>query len=347
MTSLHMLTSSVSDTLTESVDVVAGVGEMSTGVSGIAQAIAEYGPIAVLMALFFVLFLCMAVFIFRTNSKMMNKILKDKDFSNNASALNQDLINKIVESALENHGEKSNIEIENLKTAFSQSLSSIESSLERLAKHEMDQNHDDHNHVKEHNHHEHIHYHEEEADDYHKDLVGAYIDVNIAFKDASREALNRLNCDRVAIYVFHNGNTSIHGLPFFKMSCVHEWTAMGKNTLRGRYHTDLPLHMFNDFIQDLWKEKIYVCPDVEIKAHEDPSIKEFTSYSSTTSLYMMAIVDKNGVLAGFIVAEFSSMREFSEHIMNNSAYEILNEMKYKVSPIIVNQYLTLREHNKK
>ena len=348
MTSLHMLTGSVADVVAESVDVASGIGEMSGGVSGIAKAIAEYGPIAVLLGLFFVLFLLMAVFIFRTNSKVMNKILKDKDTINNNGALSQDLINKIVESALENHNQKSNLEIESLKSAFSQSLHSIEESLEVLAKHETSQ----HKQLEEHNgrheyHNDHHHY--EEEDDYHRDLVGAYIDVNIAFKDASREALNRLNCDRVAIYVFHNGNTSMHGLPFFKMSCIHEWTAMGKNTLRGKYHSDMPLHMFNDFIQDLWKEKIYICPDIEIKAKEDPSIKEFTSYSSTTSLYMMAIVDKNNVLAGFIVAEFSSIEEFNMHIVNNSAYEILNEMKFKISPIIVNQYLTMRgnDHNKK
>lgn len=303
-----LLTETVS--AVENIDSITSVGEMTNGVTGIAKAISDYGPVIVLMSIFFVIFIALVVLVLRSNSKMMNQIINSKSKNDE---MEQEIISKMLQSALEEQNEKNHIDTESI-------LDEINKSLKALTGEKKEE--------------------KKESDDYHKDLVGAYIDVNMAFKDASREALNKLKCERIAIYVFHNGNNSLHGFPFFKMSCIHEWTSHGSNTLRGKFHSDMPLHMFDDFINDLWKDKVYKAADIEEVAKIDPSILEFTSYSSTKALYMIAIVDSNDTLAGFIVSEFSNPDTFDkDSVRDRFIYNILSEMRTKVSPIIVNKYV--------
>ena len=270
-----------------------------SGVGQMSGFISEYGVAVVIMAIFFIIFIGLLALILRSNHKMMTQIM-----NNNTSdkKIEDDILNKFVESALK---------------VLTETVYRQNPKLNPQATKEQ----------------------EDKDEDYHKDLVGAYIDVNMTFKDASRCALTRLNCDRVAIYVFHNGNTSSMGLPFFKMSCVHEWTNRGGSTLRGKSHSDMPLHLFNDFIENLYSDGYYRIDDVTNPYIEDPSIKEFTSFSDTKSLYIVAIKNSDGIITGFSVAEFHNKEIFETDIRRDKdVKEVLEQMIYKIAPIINNKY---------
>lgn len=313
-----LLSATTTVTETDNIDTITNIGEMTDGVTNIAKAISEYGPLVVLMAVFLVIFLALVVLVLRSNSKMMTQIMNRQRTSDE---LDQKIINKFVENALATQKTNHDTEVKEL----------VEEIKEAIKLRDASEEHRDHN-------------TDNSNNDYHKDLVGAYIDVNMAFKDASRSALNALHCDRIAIYVFHNGNKSMHGLPFFKMSCVHEWTTHGSNTLRGKSHTDMPLHLFNDFIENLWKCGVYKAEDVQKSIHEDPSLKEFIAFSNTESLYMVSIKDDEGALSGFVVAEFEQIEHFEcDDRRDTQIRHIIDTMIDRVGPIVTHQYIYRRK----
>ena len=296
------------------------ISEITDGVGEMSQAISEYGPLIVLLSIFFIIFILLAVVIIVTNTKMMKNFMRSKD---SMEDLESDILNKFVDGALKTltgNTNSANASGNALETALKNTLKPLQDSIDKMVSLQQPP--------------------QDDAEDYHKDLVGAYIDVNMAFKDASRKALESLKCNRVAIYVFHNGNVSHMGLPFFKMSCIHDWTNRGSITLRGKSHTDIPLHLFNDFIEDLWKNGYYKSENTVETAKNDPSILDFVAFSDTKSLYIYAIKNADNAIAGFVVAEFNEVDTF-EHDTNrdNAVKAVLSEMSSKVSPIVGCKYV--------
>lgn len=286
---------------------VGGANEIIGGVANLSDLISKYGPLIVLLSIFLFIFIVLIVVMIITNYKMKKHLLTQRQSEED---LNEGIISKFVEAALGKYADSN--------TELIKSIDDVKQTIFTL------HNHDDST---------------EDEKDYHKDIVGAYIDVNMAFKDASRNAMSKINSDRIAIYVFHNGNESLHGLPFFKMSCIHEWTKIGVNTLRGKSHNDMPLHLFNDFIEDLWKYGVYKAEDVNEREKIDPSIKEFIAYSNTASMYIVSIKDRNGSIAGFVVAEFDEKDNFEhDEARNATIATALDDMITTIAPIVTNRY---------
>ena len=289
------------------------IGNTAESVVNISEAISEYGIAIVIMAVFFVVFMILIVIMLYSNTRMINTIMKS-NMNNNKQ--DQEIISKFVNSTLESRGigGSKNI-VDTLTHTLDEKLHPIEEAIKRNTE-------------------------EPEKDDYHKDLVGAYIDINMAFKNISRSVITQRCCDRVAIYVFHNGNKSMYGLPFFKMSCIHEWTSFGNNTLRGKSHMDMPLHLFNDFVENLHRYGIYKAENVEIAKEKDPSIEGFVSYSNTKAIYLVAIKNDDGIISGFVSIEFDHIDTFEHDDKRDTDIKcIVDNMISKIAPIVSNPYI--------
>lgn len=310
----HLVLNALVASATSSSDTSENLTDAVDAVDKLSGTISEYGLAVVIMAVFFIIFLLLVFLILRSNSKMMAHVLKHQNRTDN---FEEELLSKFVDTALEAKlggtgglSDKIANEVKQAVAPIQQSVDSINTA-------------------------------QSEEDAIHKDLVGAYIDVNMAFKDASRSALANLNCARVAIYVFHNGNKSMHGLPFFKMSCIHEWTNMGSNTLRGKSHIEMPLHLFADFIEDLWKNGVYKSENVAKSVENDISLNEFVAYSKTKALYINAIKDDNDVIAGFVVAEFENEDTFeTDESRDREVKQVLDKMVMKVAPILTYHHIS-------
>lgn len=318
------LTSVANPVLSDIDDVggaINGLSDVTNTVVNLSETMETYGIAIVALAVIFVITVFVILVMLWNNTKMMNSLVKTNEKS---SQTDQAIITKLVDQALSDRDE--------VQTTTSSPTSAMEDTLKEIKLALKDigadvgQSSDNH------------------ENDYQKDLVGAYIDLNMAFKDVSRATLNKLKCNRVAIYVFHNGNKSMHGLPFFKMSCVHEWTSYGNKTLRGKSHMDMPLHLYNDFIENIYKNGVYRSEDVNKSINDDPSIREFIAYSEAKALYFVGMTDDEGALAGFVVAEFPEPDTFQhDHDRNEFVKGALNEMISKIAPIICNKYIYRRE----
>lgn len=294
------------------------INNVASGVKDISEAIYNYGIAIVVIGVFFVIFMIMTIIMLFNNIRMSKHTMDSKERSD---MQREEVITKLINNALEakNADVSSTIskEIKDTLTPISKQLEELSSEVHRKDNHK-----------------------EENEDDYHKDIVGAYIDISMAFKDISRKTINELNCDRIAIYVFHNGNNSIYGLPFFKMSCIHEWTKHGAHTLRGKSHVDIPLHLFDDFVENLYKYGVYKSENIENAIIEDPSIKDFLALSDTKSLYLVAVKNTDDALVGFVAAEFSDVETFeSDPERDAHIAHILDHMISNIAPIIGNKYI--------
>lgn len=296
------------------------IDKVSGGVKNISEAIYNYGIAIVVMGVFFVLFLILIIIMLFNNIRMSKQIM---NVNADTDKQREEVINKLIDNAIE-------AKDTNMSTVIAkeihESLSPISKQLEELSS-EVYKKDNYHNQT-------------DTEEDYHKDIVGAYIDISMAFKDISRKTLTELDCDRIAIYVFHNGNTSIYGLPFFKMSCIHEWTKHGAHTLRGKSHADIPLHLFDDFIENLYKHGIYKSENIDNVIKEDTSIKDFLALSDTKAMYLIAVKNTDDALVGFVAAEFAEIESFESN-PNRDKYimQVLDHMVTNIAPIIGNKYI--------
>ena len=165
-----------------------------------------------------------------------------------------------------------------------------------------------------------------------KKIVSAYIDSSLAFKDASRIAISKIKCERVAIYLFHNGNHTPYGYPFAKMSCVHEWTLRGSNTIRGTTHMNIPLYAFSTIVESLVKDGEFVIGNIYDHGiiSADEQVFQFISGSTIRALFALGIKDKDGDLAAFTIAEFKDPQDFSAEETYKNVKDALTMMNESI-----------------
>ena len=293
------------------------IANSTSWVTGISEAIKEYGIIIVCIAIFLLITTVLFFLAIKLIGKSLENTINGKDKDNEAER-------KAKSDILD-------VAIEKFKNDEANNLSNMAKSIEDLTTVVKDLKKSFDN-----------RFIEEKKKDYHQDIVGSYIDINGVFEEAGSKAMGRIGCERIAIYVFHNGNASYHGLPFFKMSCVYERYPNEINIKRGKSHYDLPLNFYYDIISKIWKNGTYYVDDI-IKENSR-SLTDFVVYSKTKALYMKAVKDSKNSIAGFVVAEFNNEEEFSSNIdRRNFMEDSLGEMIDSINPILTSKYV----YNKK
>lgn len=170
-----------------------------------------------------------------------------------------------------------------------------------------------------------------------EEIVKNYIDIQIVFKQAAKLALTKVKADRIGIYVFHNGNSSAHGFPFFKMSCVGEWIVRGVGmTQKIKYHAEMPLYVFNGIVEKIYRDGYF--ENLTDFNREISTVNEFTDSTAAKHLYMLGIYDDFDNLAGFTVAEFKNQP--TTHI--DDINTVMDELNNSIRSIIVNAKLQER-----
>lgn len=171
----------------------------------------------------------------------------------------------------------------------------------------------------------------------HKNIVSVYIDSEKVFKEASSAAMRELKCHRIAIYLFHNGNSTPYGYPFAKMSCVHEITDKGSYlTPRGHSHINVPLYVFSELIEDLSDDGECIVENVkELAANGDIQIGTFIQGDNVESIFAASIKNSDNCLVSFAIAEFQEKQDFSNEEYLNAIRSALHDMNNSIYHIVV------------
>lgn len=220
------------------------VVQETTATKGLANDIQEYGPFAVILAIFLIVFLIVIKKIMSDNSKNIDFMSKTmSDFMNNIMNQNNIMLNKI----------------------YSQTSTTVESM---------------------------------KTPEYDKDIVGAFSKCDASFKKECKNIIEATGAARAAIYVFHNGSTASHGLPFFKMSCINEFTERNTPTKRmAAAHKDIPLTLYSEIV-----ESIYYKGNTVINCKEDDT--DFASSEEVQILLLAPVYDDDNRVMAFFAAEY-------------------------------------------
>lgn len=167
-----------------------------------------------------------------------------------------------------------------------------------------------------------------------KNIVTIFVKLNRIFKFECKKYLERIDCDRIGIYVFHNGTVTSHGLPFFKVSCICEWIKRGTAICSHINDTNgIPLNLFDDIIDNLYtKGIVLVCND---PTNQDSAfIKSDSFYLDTDDVefaMFVPIYDKNDNILAMVLAEYRHMvdKEFMDEYLDE-----LKELCRSIKPVL-------------
>lgn len=171
-------------------------------------------------------------------------------------------------------------------------------------------------------------------------LVSGSSIASMTMNDASRIVMGKIHCDRIGVYVFHNGNKTQFGFPFVRMSCVNEFTMKGMSTtIRGLSHSGLPLHAFSNIVRCLIDNGEYIIGNVYDHGlvSGDEQIINFISGSPIQSIFALAINDDRENIAAFTVAEFREAQNFSDHDFYDKVKNSLEIMNESIRSIVISK----------
>lgn len=163
-----------------------------------------------------------------------------------------------------------------------------------------------------------------------KNLMSIFIKLREAIKENCISTMNKIGAARIAIYLFHNGIHSTHGIDFFKMSCICEKVAIGSG-IRERMmeHTNIPINLFDDMIDKLINNNRYIIINNEVT--QETNTKIFISADKINYTQLVSIYDINNNLLGFVAVEMD--KHFSKDDADREK-EILDELVKQLVPVL-------------
>ncbi len=168
------------------------------------------------------------------------------------------------------------------------------------------------------------------------DIVQVFLDINSNIKEILKDISDDINSSRTAVYVFHNGVYSSHGLPFFKTSCICE--VIKKNCGVSKsidLHSGLPLQMFDNNISYVYKNGKMTILDVNNEeddlVHDAPVLVGMLKNNNIKSATGIAVYDHDNNILGILLVEFVELQD-PEFL--HKAEEMLIEKASSLSPIL-------------
>ena len=163
-----------------------------------------------------------------------------------------------------------------------------------------------------------------------KNLMNIFMKLKDAIKENCINTMNEINCSRIAIYLFHNGIRSTHGIDFIKISCICEKVAIGSG-IRERMieHTSLPINLFDEMVSEMTNGGHYIIMNNEETQNSNHKI--FISSEKIQYALLVPFFDMNNNILGFISVEINrpySKDEVDKHM------EVLNMLVKQLVPVL-------------
>lgn len=172
-----------------------------------------------------------------------------------------------------------------------------------------------------------------------KNLMGIFVRLRESIKENCVSTMNQIGAARIAIYLFHNGVHSTHGIDFFKMSCICEKVAIGSG-IRERMieHTNIPINLFDEMIEKLLHNNRYIIMNNE--ELQETNHRIFISADKIKYAQLVTIYDINNNMLGFVAVEMD--KPFSKDEVDRER-EILDELVKQLVPVLsYSDYISIK-----
>ena len=117
--------------------------------------------------------------------------------------------------------------------------------------------------------------------------------------------------DRVALYVFHNGQRMLNGGHLLKMSCLNEYS-LSERLLYSYRHKDTPISQISVVCNALLEKGCWTCEDTSVI--EDPSLKQWIKAFGYKSVFIKGVFNTHGEVIGFASAEYIEAPVYPDRI---------------------------------
>lgn len=172
-----------------------------------------------------------------------------------------------------------------------------------------------------------------------KSLLTTFIKLRMAIKENCANAMSSIDAARLAIYLFHNGTYSTHGINFFKISCICEKISIG-NGVKERMleHSNIPINLFDEMIEKLIDNNRYIIINDEDTKNSNKKI--FISADKIKYTQLIAIYDINNNMLGFVCAEM--IHPYSKELADKERDIIEVLVKQLVPVLSYSEYVELQ-----
>lgn len=130
-----------------------------------------------------------------------------------------------------------------------------------------------------------------------------------------REHLKHLchvtKADRVALYVFHNGQRMLNGGHLLKMSCLSEYSLSEKLCFSNK-HKDTPISQISIVCNALLDKGCWSCEDTT--TIEDPVLRQWINAFGYKSVFIKGVFNTHGEVIGFASTEFIETPVYPDRI---------------------------------
>lgn len=132
-------------------------------------------------------------------------------------------------------------------------------------------------------------------------LFKVSVECSAIIEDHLKYLYHRTKADRVAVYVFHNGQRMLNGGHLLKMSCLNEYSLSEKLCYAGR-HKDTPISQISVVCNSLLEKGCWSCEDTSTVT--DPSLKQWIKAFDYKSVFIKGVFNTHGEVIGFVSSEY-------------------------------------------
>ena len=172
-----------------------------------------------------------------------------------------------------------------------------------------------------------------------KNLMNIFVKLRNSIRENCVTAMTSIGAARIAIYLFHNGTRSSHGVSFFKMSCICEKVAVGSGVReRMMEHTNIPINLFDEMIEKLINYDRYII--INDENAQESNHKIFISADKISYVQLVTIYDINNNMLGFVSAEMD--KDYSKDDVD-AEKKVLDELVKQLVPVLsYSDYISMK-----
>lgn len=140
-------------------------------------------------------------------------------------------------------------------------------------------------------------------------LTETYTKTNTLIKHKLKEASDELSAERICVYMFHNGEHSLNGIPFLKTTCICEYIDRHKGaTSLLMTHKGVPINMASDLFKQINSHQFTVLYPDDTNIVDRVMANFFCKENENRTTIVVTIYDSSNQLdekpIGFLSADF-------------------------------------------